>query len=84
MYRAANGRKTADGTVINNPTSQRICALSRDLLKKYPFGTKLFVEGYGVYIVHDKMGARHKNMIDLLIPKGQKAISKRGVKISKQ
>lgn len=84
MYYAANGKKTADGTVITNPTKQRICAVSRDLLKKYPIGTKIHVEGYGVYTVHDKMGSRHRMMIDLLIPREQKAISKRGVKITKK
>lgn len=84
MYHAANGKKTADGTVITNPAKQRICAVSRDLLKKYPFGTRLYVEGYGIYTVHDKMGERHRNVIDLLVPKGQNAISKQGVKISKR
>ncbi|MCF0244997.1 MAG: hypothetical protein HUK06_09490 [Bacteroidaceae bacterium] len=83
MYRAAKGRKTADGTVITDPTAQRICAMSHDMLKKYPFGTKVRVEGYGDYVVRDKMGKRHKKTIDILIPKGTKAISKRKVMVTK-
>lgn len=84
MYRAANGRKTADGTVITSPEKQRICAVSRDLLKSYPYGTRIIVEGYGEYVVRDKMGPKHRKTIDILIPKGQKAISKKNVTIRKQ
>jgi len=84
MYHASKGSKTADGTTVTNPASQRICAMSRDMLKKYPMGTRVYVEGYGVYIVRDKMARRHKRSIDLLVPRTTKAISKRGVKVTKR
>jgi 3D (Asp-Asp-Asp) domain-containing protein len=50
----------------------RIIAVSRDLLTKYPNGTKVCLKGTkydGVYTVRDKMNKRFKNRIDILIDK---------------
>jgi len=53
-----------------NPFKHKIIAVSRDLLKSYPKGTKVMVKGTsydGVYVVMDKMNKRYINRIDLLI-----------------
>jgi 3D (Asp-Asp-Asp) domain-containing protein len=70
----------ADNTKINihKAGSYRICALSRDLLKrfggKYSFGDTICLVGSNKYsgnwIVRDVMGSRHKNSIDLLVDFG--------------
>ena len=55
---------------LDNPYKHKIIAVSRDLLKKYPKGTKVYVEGTiydGVYTVMDKMNKRYTNRVDLLI-----------------
>jgi len=55
---------------LNNPYKHKIIAVSRDLLIKYPKGTKVYVSGTsydGVYVVMDKMNKRYTNRIDLLI-----------------
>lgn len=55
---------------LNNPYKHRIIAVSRDLLKTYPKGTKVKVTGTsydGVFVVMDKMNKRYTNRIDLLI-----------------
>lgn len=55
---------------LNDPYKHRIIAVSRDLLKKYPKGTKVQVTGTsydGVFVVMDKMNKRYTNRIDLLI-----------------
>ena len=55
---------------LSNPYKHRIIAVSRDLLIKYPKGTKVYVSGTsydGVYVVMDKMNKRYTNRIDLLI-----------------
>lgn len=50
----------------------RWIAVSRDLLKKFPFGTMVYIwisEGHpknGSYFVHDSMGPRAINSIDIL------------------
>ena len=57
---------------LNNPYKHKIIAVSRDLLKTYPKGTLVCVEGTaydGEYIVMDKMNKRYTNRIDLLINK---------------
>lgn len=78
---------TASGRRIKKDAySQRYIAVSRDLLKKYPYGTYVWVEGTpydGVYIVADTMNKRYKNYIDLLINKGMKQFKISGVKIYK-
>ena len=55
---------------LNNPYKHKIIAVSRDLLKEYPKGTKVCVAGTtydGIYIVMDKMNKRYTDRIDLLI-----------------
>ena len=55
---------------LNNPEQHRIVAVSRDLLKKFPYGDTVYVKGTsydGLYIVQDIMNARYRNTIDLLI-----------------
>ena len=55
---------------LDNPYKHKIIAVSRDLLKEYPKGTLVCVEGTaydGEYIVMDKMNKRYTNRIDLLI-----------------
>lgn len=55
---------------LSNPYKHKIIAVSRDLLKTYPKGTQVLVEGTsydGVYTVMDKMNKRYTNRIDLLI-----------------
>jgi len=51
----------------------RIIAVSRNLLLRYPKGSKVRLNGTtydGVYIVMDKMNKRFENRIDILIDKG--------------
>lgn len=53
-----------------NPFKHKIIAVSRDLLKDFPNGTKVIVEGTdydGIYTVRDKMNKRYANRIDILI-----------------
>lgn len=55
---------------LDNPYKHRIIAVSRDLLKKYPKGTKVYIDGTrydGIYTVMDKMNKRYTNRIDILI-----------------
>ena len=55
---------------LKNPYKHRIIAVSRDLLEKYPKGTKVYIEGTsydGFYTVMDKMNKRYTNRIDILI-----------------
>ncbi len=55
---------------LSNPYKHRIIAVSRDLLKTFPYHSKVIVcgTGYdGVYIIEDTMNKRYTNRIDLLI-----------------
>ena len=52
---------------VKHPGSNKVIAVSRDLLKKYPFGTFIKVQGKGVWQVQDVMAPRFKKRIDLLI-----------------
>lgn len=56
----------------------KIIAVSRDLKKEYPFGSKVLILGVGelsgVYTVHDLMAARWKKKIDILVPKKYKNV----------
>jgi 3D (Asp-Asp-Asp) domain-containing protein len=43
-------------------------AVSRDLLRKgWAFGSKVYIEGLGVFFVGDLMNKRHKGRIDVLL-----------------
>lgn len=79
---------TADGSKINlhHLKSNRIkwCAISRDLLYLFPKKKpkRVYIEGYGIYEVHDIMNKRHTHRIDILIhPKDSKRVSIKGVKV---
>ena len=64
---------TASGFIIDSlhPEKHRIIAVSRDLKRKYNFGTKVFVKGTGkwdgIYSVEDLMNKRWKKKIDILV-----------------
>jgi len=64
---------TASGRKLDslNPRKHRIIAISRDLKKKYKFGSKVKIMDAGaysgVYVVEDVMNKRFKNRIDILI-----------------
>lgn len=71
---------------LTNPYKHRIVALSRDLLTKYPKGTKIIIKGTkydGIYIVMDKMNKRWTNRIDILINKDMPIGKWENVKIEK-
>ena len=80
---------TASGFKIdkNNPKRHRIIAVSRDLKKKWPFGTKVRIKNAGkyngVYTVKDVMNKRHENRIDILIGEDDKQTKIKNVKITK-
>ena len=65
-----NPLQTADGSIINMTLLKRgklrWCGVSRDLLKTFPFGSKIYVSGKGVYEVHDISNRRLKRTIDIL------------------
>jgi hypothetical protein len=67
----------------------RWVALSRDMLKHYPFETVIQVKSKshpelnGKWIVKDKMGARHKKCIDFLVCKGTSKLGRTKVEIYK-
>jgi len=71
---------------LSDPYKHKIIAVSRDLLIKYPMGTKVTVKGTaydGVYTVEDKMNKRYKKRIDILINTDMKIGMWRNIKISK-
>ena len=80
---------TASGFKIDttNPKKHRIIAVSRDLKKKWPFGTKVRIKRAGkyngVYTVKDVMNKRYKNRVDILIGEDDKQITMNNVKITK-
>ncbi len=82
-------RITASGFKISkkNPKKHRIMAVSRDLKKKYPFGTKLTIKNAGKYngeyVVQDVMNKRYKKRIDILINPKDKHTTIKGVKLIK-
>ena len=80
---------TASGFKINpkNPKRHRIIAVSRDLKRKYKFGTRVKVSGAGKYsgeyVVRDVMNKRYKKRIDILIGRKDKQTKFKNVKIRK-
>ena len=71
---------------LKNPYKHKIIAVSRDLLIKYPMGTKVRIEGTnydGVYVVEDKMNRRYTKRIDILINKGMSIGKWENVKLTK-
>lgn len=70
--------RTADGSYIDrdNPRKHRWIALSRNLLSRwggdFSYGDTVLVTGIseeldGLYVVHDTMHRRFRNMIDILV-----------------
>ena len=60
---------------LNNPYKHKIIAVSRDLLKKFPLGSRVQIKGTnydGIYQVQDKMNKRYSKRIDILINKDMK------------
>jgi len=80
---------TASGFKIDtlNPIKHRIIAVSRDLKKKWKFGTRVRIKNAGkyngIYTVKDVMNKRYKNRIDLLINEDDKQTTIKNVKIVK-
>jgi len=63
---------TATGDVFNPIRPPRWIAVSRDLLSKFPYNSKVCVKGAGVhdgiFVVKDTMAERMRKKIDILIP----------------
>ena len=80
---------TASGFKINerNPKRHRIIAVSRDLKRKYKFGTKVRIKGAGkydgTYTIRDVMNPSFRKRIDILIGKRDKQNKFKKVKIYK-
>ena len=80
---------TASGFKIDtlNPKRHKIIAVSRDLKRKWKFGTKIRITGMGkhdgTYIVKDVMNKRYKKRIDILVGKQDKQFKFTGIKIYK-
>jgi 3D (Asp-Asp-Asp) domain-containing protein len=80
---------TASGFKIDtaNPKKHRIIAVSRDLKKKWPFGTKVRIKSAGkyngVYTVKDVMNKRYKNRVDILIGEDDRQTTMNNVRITK-
>jgi 3D (Asp-Asp-Asp) domain-containing protein len=83
----ANPDVTASGFKIDlkTPEKHKILAVSRDLKKKFKWGSKVRITNAGrfngVYRVHDVMNKRYKKRIDVLIGWKQKATKLNNVKI---
>ena len=80
---------TASGFKVDslNPRRHKIIAVSRDLKKRYPFGSKVKIKGLGkkydgVYKVEDVMHSRWRKKIDILINKKDRLFKKRKVIIT--
>lgn len=80
-----NPMVTADGSKINMKKLKngalRWCAVSRDLLKHYPYGSKIYIEGHGWYEVHDTCARRYTRLVDILIHPSDKGFTKRDVTV---
>lgn len=78
---------TASGFKITNPKKHRIIAVSRDLKRKWGWGTKVRIVGAGkysgTYRVHDVMNKRYKKRIDILVGHNDKQTKLKKVKIYK-
>ena len=78
---------TASGFKITNPKKHKIIAVSRDLKRKWGWGTKVRIVGAGkydgTYRVHDLMNKRYRNRIDILVGKNDKQTKLKKIKIYK-
>ena len=78
---------TASGFKITNAKKHRIIAVSRDLKRKWKWGTKVRIVGAGkysgTYKVQDVMNKRYKKRIDILVGANDKQTKLRKIKIYK-
>jgi 3D (Asp-Asp-Asp) domain-containing protein len=78
---------TASGFKITNPKKHRIIAVSKDLKRKWGWGTKVRIVGAGklsgTYLVHDLMNKRYRKRIDVLIGNNDKQIKLKKIKVYK-
>ena len=78
---------TASGFKITNPKKHKIIAVSRDLKRKWGWGTKVRIVGAGklsgTYRVHDVMNKRYRKRVDILIGHKDKQTKLKKVKIYK-
>ena len=75
----ANGTKLIPHKIKNG--SQKICAISRDLLWLIPFNSEIHIEGHGTYIVADLMNKRFTHSIDILQDINEPNFKKEKVKV---
>lgn len=77
---------TANGTKINYHKLKngelKYCAISRNLLYCIPMGSRIEIEGYGIYEVVDKMNKNLKHRIDILQHHTEKNFKKENVKVT--
>ena len=78
---------TANGTKIDLEKLKKgeikYCAVSRDLLSEIPYGSIIYIEGYGEYEVVDTMNKRIKMGVDILQDVSEKGFKKTNVRILK-
>ena len=78
---------TANGTKIDLEKFKKgeikYCAVSRDLLSEIPYGSIIYIEGYGEYEVVDTMNKRIKMGVDILQDVSEKGFKKTNVRILK-
>ena len=78
---------TASGFKITNPKKHRIIAVSKDLKRKWGWGTKVRVVGAGkydgTYRVQDLMNKRYRKRIDILIGNKDKQTKLKKIKVYK-
>jgi len=78
---------TASGFIVDslNPQRHRIIAVSRDLKRKYKFGSKVMIKGAGewdgIYTIKDVMNKRWRKKIDILVNPNMNYDSFQGVKM---
>ena len=78
---------TASGFKITNPKRHRIIAVSKDLKRKWKWGTKVRIVGAGklsgTYYVRDLMNKRYRKRIDILIGNNDKQTKLKKIKVYK-
>ena len=76
---------TASGFKITNPKKHKIIAVSRDLKRKWGWGTKVKIVGAGkydgTYRVHDLMNKRYRKRIDILVGHKDKQTKLKKIKV---
>lgn len=78
---------TANGTKIDLDKLKngvlKYCAVSRDLLNKFPYGSIIYIEGFGEYLVVDTMNKRFKKYVDILQDVNEPIFKYTNIKITK-